>query len=165
MLDAVTEEDMRDIIRTLVQMAKGGDLSAMKLLLDRTVGKPVEVPSSDPPDTDRTRWGFVGRECARLDQLSDAELKTPEVQARVDFICREVQALVPYTPPMSPEEEAASRVAWDGWLDQLRDQFTAEGRADDLRLVNQHIAYRAGASSTSPEAVACELEVFRRCIG
>ena len=44
LLDAVTEEDMRAVVLKLVAMAKDGDVAAVKLLLDRTVGKPLEVP-------------------------------------------------------------------------------------------------------------------------
>ena len=44
MLNVVTEGDMRAVVGKLVEMAKGGDVAAVKLLLDRTVGKPLEVP-------------------------------------------------------------------------------------------------------------------------
>ena len=42
MLNAVSEEDIKAIVLNLVSMAKSGDLAAMKLLLDRTVGKFVD---------------------------------------------------------------------------------------------------------------------------
>ncbi len=41
-LAAVTEDDIRQVVATLVTMAKGGDLPAIRELLLRTVGKPVE---------------------------------------------------------------------------------------------------------------------------
>ena len=41
MLDAVTDDDLRDIIATLVSQAKGGDLAAIRELLDRLIGKPT----------------------------------------------------------------------------------------------------------------------------
>lgn len=44
LLDAVTEEDMLAVVLKLLELAKGGDVAAVKLLLDRTVGKPLEVP-------------------------------------------------------------------------------------------------------------------------
>ena len=39
LLAAVTEDDMRAIVLKLVEMAKGGDLKAIDLLLTRTLGK------------------------------------------------------------------------------------------------------------------------------
>lgn len=39
MLDAVTPDDMRAVVRKLVELAKGGDLKAIDLLLNRTLGK------------------------------------------------------------------------------------------------------------------------------
>ncbi len=39
LLDAVTDDDVRTIVAKLVEMAKGGDLRAMKEVLDRTLGK------------------------------------------------------------------------------------------------------------------------------
>ena len=43
MLAAVSEQDMTAIIAKLVQLAKDGDVRAIKELLDRTLGKPVEA--------------------------------------------------------------------------------------------------------------------------
>ena len=40
LLDAVTDDDLQAIVAKLVEMAKGGDLRAMKEVLDRTLGKP-----------------------------------------------------------------------------------------------------------------------------
>ena len=39
LLDAVTDDDLQAIVSKLVEMAKGGDLRAMKEVLDRTLGK------------------------------------------------------------------------------------------------------------------------------
>ena len=44
MLEAVTPEDMRDVTRKLVEMAKGGDLKAIHLLLNWTLGKADSGP-------------------------------------------------------------------------------------------------------------------------
>ena len=41
LLDAVTDDDLRAVIAKLVEMAKGGDLAAIRELLDRMIGKPV----------------------------------------------------------------------------------------------------------------------------
>lgn len=40
---AVTEEDIREIAQALIATAKGGDVRAVKELLDRTIGRPVET--------------------------------------------------------------------------------------------------------------------------
>lgn len=42
---AVTEDDIRAIARKLIELAKGGDVQAIKELLDRLLGKasPVEI--------------------------------------------------------------------------------------------------------------------------
>ena len=43
LLDAVTAEDIRAIAAKLVEMAKDGNVAAIKELLDRTLGKPHEA--------------------------------------------------------------------------------------------------------------------------
>jgi hypothetical protein len=43
MLNAVTEEDMRQIILKLIEKAKAGDVASAREVLERTLGKPVEV--------------------------------------------------------------------------------------------------------------------------
>ncbi|MDH3583870.1 MAG: hypothetical protein OER86_06615 [Phycisphaerae bacterium] len=43
MLNAVSEEDIARIIATLVDLAKGGDVQAAKLVLERTLGRPTEA--------------------------------------------------------------------------------------------------------------------------
>lgn len=45
MLESVTQADMKAAIRALCDEAKGGNIAACKLLLERTLGKVV-----DPPD-------------------------------------------------------------------------------------------------------------------
>ena len=39
--EAVTDDDLRAVVAKLVELAKGGDLAAIRELLDRTIGKPV----------------------------------------------------------------------------------------------------------------------------
>lgn len=43
MLEAVTEDDMRAIIATLIEQAKSGNIAAIKELFERTLGKPQEA--------------------------------------------------------------------------------------------------------------------------
>ena len=47
MLSAITTEDITDVMQTLLGMARAGDLSAIKLLLDHTAGKPT-TPQQTP---------------------------------------------------------------------------------------------------------------------
>jgi hypothetical protein len=41
LLNTVTSTDIEEIVRKLISLAKGGDVAAIKELLDRTIGKPV----------------------------------------------------------------------------------------------------------------------------
>ena len=43
MLNAVTEEDIRELVGRLLELAKSGELRAIKEVLDRTLGRPVEA--------------------------------------------------------------------------------------------------------------------------
>ena len=43
LLNAITESDMRDVVMTLVEKARGGDIGAIKVLLDRLLGPPVSA--------------------------------------------------------------------------------------------------------------------------
>ena len=43
MLGAVSPEDMREIVHKLVELAKGGNITAAKEILDRCLGRPVEA--------------------------------------------------------------------------------------------------------------------------
>ena len=47
MLDAVTEDDLRDIVRALVERAKDGDIVAAREILTRVIGKPAEAVDPD----------------------------------------------------------------------------------------------------------------------
>ena len=47
LIAAVTEDDIREVAQGLIATAKGGDVRAVKELLDRTLGRPVEVDMID----------------------------------------------------------------------------------------------------------------------
>ncbi len=51
LLETVTPDDLKAVVVKLVELAKGGDLAAMKLLLDRTCGKSFvdRLPTLKPP--------------------------------------------------------------------------------------------------------------------
>jgi hypothetical protein len=42
LLNAVTEDDVKEIVRKLVSLAKDGDTVAARILFDRVLGRPVE---------------------------------------------------------------------------------------------------------------------------
>jgi hypothetical protein len=43
LLETVTEDDMRAIGAKLIAMARGGNLPAIKELIERTLGRPIEA--------------------------------------------------------------------------------------------------------------------------
>ena len=43
LLEAVTDDDFRAVARKLIELARSGDLKAIKELLDRTLGRPTEA--------------------------------------------------------------------------------------------------------------------------
>lgn len=43
MISAVTPDDIREIISVLIGLAKAGDLTAAKIVLDRVLGSPVPI--------------------------------------------------------------------------------------------------------------------------
>ena len=46
--ECVTDDDVRTVVKSLVQAAKDGDVQAIKLFLDRTLGKqPIAIESDD----------------------------------------------------------------------------------------------------------------------
>lgn len=49
LVEAVTDEDVEEIARTLVKLSKGGDLAAIKVLLPYLIGKVPEIVN-EPED-------------------------------------------------------------------------------------------------------------------
>lgn len=49
-ITAVTEDDVKEIVRKLVELAKGGDIQAANLLLTRALGKPSTSDNTLPLD-------------------------------------------------------------------------------------------------------------------
>jgi hypothetical protein len=71
-----TDEDLHQVARKLVDMAKNGDLAAAKLLLSYSVGRPVE-PACDPDHVDaqeeNTRAEELEAKARRVDAAKDAD--------------------------------------------------------------------------------------------
>lgn len=50
LVEAVTSQDIADVIRALVAQAKSGDVSAARELLDRCLGRPAQLVAVEPAD-------------------------------------------------------------------------------------------------------------------
>ena len=56
LVNAVSEEDLRAVVRALVKRAKRGDIQAAKLLFDRLLGKPGVLTETEPEQEDETSF-------------------------------------------------------------------------------------------------------------
>jgi hypothetical protein len=55
MCEAVSEDDMREIVQVMKQRAKEGDVAAAKLIFSYTVGRPAEMVNPDTLDDEEMR--------------------------------------------------------------------------------------------------------------
>lgn len=62
LMESVTDDDMRDVVRTLVTLAKAGDVAAIKLLFERLLGR-VPTAEAEDDDGDSVREQFVQEAC------------------------------------------------------------------------------------------------------
>ena len=70
-LDSITEDDVRAVVCALVERAKGGDMVAIRELLCRLYGKPVDEQSPDKVALDAARIDAETAKAAR--ELASAE--------------------------------------------------------------------------------------------
>jgi hypothetical protein len=75
LLAAVTDDDIKYMAGVLVQMARGGDLAAVKLLFSYVIGKPVEV--SDPDRLDLEEWRLRQEAGVSAEQMTGVLDKMP----------------------------------------------------------------------------------------
>jgi uncharacterized protein with von Willebrand factor type A (vWA) domain len=54
LLDAVSDDDLREIIKSLIEQAKGGNTKAAELVLDRLIGKPTAEPLAGAAEIELT---------------------------------------------------------------------------------------------------------------
>ena len=76
MLSTVTEDDMAAVVTKLVALARGGDVPAIKLLLDRILGKIVaieEPPASWTPEQRAAKTAGIVERIRRLRQADNLE--------------------------------------------------------------------------------------------
>jgi len=82
-LDAVTEEDVRAVVRKLVDQAKAGDSAAAKLLLAYVLGRPTEAVNPDRLDLEEFR---LLEECPTPAKVIRLMLDGLPPAAIVDFV-------------------------------------------------------------------------------
>src|SRR6266851_2537416 len=68
MLDFVTDVDVNSVVRVLLGLARGGDLAAIKLFLEYTIGKPN--PSVDPDKAALHEWD-IQKQTPRIEQVAE----------------------------------------------------------------------------------------------
>jgi hypothetical protein len=67
LLDAVSEDDMREVARALIERARSGDPAAAKLLFQYVLGKPAEAV--DPDRLDQDEWRLFQERPVAPDEL------------------------------------------------------------------------------------------------
>ena len=77
MLSAVSEDDLRAVVGKLVELAKGGDVPAIKLLLDRVLGKVVAI--EEPPVSSPERTAKIAELAERIRRLRPADNHEPRL--------------------------------------------------------------------------------------
>jgi hypothetical protein len=77
--EAASDDDIRDVYRSLLVAAKGGDVGAARLLLDHLVGKPKE--SIEVSAGDGQAIGLSAIAAVILDTLGDDERARVRVAA------------------------------------------------------------------------------------
>src|SRR5882757_1711978 len=64
---SISDEEMVAIIRMLVEKARAGDVSAVKLLLSYKLGKPAPAPN--PDQIDRDEWEHYQKDAINLEEV------------------------------------------------------------------------------------------------
>ena len=77
LLNSVTEQDMQEVAKALLERAKEGNVAAAKLLLSYTIGKPDSAPHPDRMDVDE--WnGYRETASMKKEAASLAQAGVPE---------------------------------------------------------------------------------------
>jgi hypothetical protein len=101
LLQAVDGDAMTQIGTKLVEMAKSGDLDAMRVLFTFTIGRPPQAIELCPSDTPHPLYGVSEEEC---------EARIERVNARIaefDKRCPDTLNILADTPPRSGVNDAA----------------------------------------------------------
>jgi len=89
LLESVDEQDVRDVIASLVHQAKNGDTVAAMFLLDRALGPAKEEPEEPPVDVKELVLhcleglsGFARRQIIEIIEQEVQQTESPEVIPR-----------------------------------------------------------------------------------
>jgi hypothetical protein len=134
LLDCLTEEAMVEIGRKLIELAREGDVQAIRLLFSYTLGKPAEAVSPDRLDLDE--WECLGqaaqiqRELPGMMTIPDPELPLEMVRAVRPAVARDMARMM---HEVSKEQEnPAVREAES--LEAYAERFAAAVQAGTLEL-------------------------------
>jgi hypothetical protein len=75
LLRAVSEEDVQDVAKRLLELARVGDVAAMKLLLGYVLGRPAEVV--DPDTLDLREWQLYRESLAPPEEMRGMLARIP----------------------------------------------------------------------------------------
>jgi hypothetical protein len=90
LVECVTEVDVQSVMQVLLGLARGGDLAAIKLFLEYTVGKPGK--EVDPDKEELHEWGLQ-QQTPRLEQV--LEVGTYGIEPpRANQVARDLVAIV-----------------------------------------------------------------------
>jgi hypothetical protein len=90
LLASVTDADVQSVMQVLLGLARGGDLAAIKLFLEYTVGKPTQ--EVDPDKEELHEW-HLQQQTPRLEQVLDVMANSIE-SPRANQVTRDMVALV-----------------------------------------------------------------------
>src|SRR5262249_26870752 len=90
LLESVTEEDVQSVVQVLLGLAKSGDLAAIKLFLEYTVGKPSK--DVDPDREELHEWQLQQR-TRRGEQVRDVMANSTEAP-RANQVTRDMVGIV-----------------------------------------------------------------------
>ncbi|HZU39250.1 MAG TPA: hypothetical protein VFA18_25210 [Gemmataceae bacterium] len=90
LLACVSEEDVQAVMQTLVGLARGGNLAAIKLFLEYTVGKPSK--EVDPDQEELHEW-HLQQQTPRLEQVLEVAANGIETP-RANQVTRELVPIV-----------------------------------------------------------------------
>ena len=78
LLDSVTDDDLRAIVKSLIEQAKDGNAKAAELILNRLIGKPTTEPLAGDADVELTSEEEAEQFAARKAELLARLSRLPE---------------------------------------------------------------------------------------
>jgi hypothetical protein len=141
---AVTEEDIDAIVRALIDKAKQGDCAAVRIVLQYTVGKPVETV--DPDRLDEMEWQQWQREKVTAESASVYN------STAASTACTLARILVPVAQTQQLETIEQNRQARneERRREEERRQHTAQRRAERKARRAETQAAEAAAAGPAP---------------